>query len=391
MTDDVDLQGLSEFDIEAAMEQQDPDPRGDEEQIAFEVRRLLLHHEAKERFHRVLAARDAGEADLDVATLNEILARPPEAPYRAQGLIPSDASTLVVAQRKTGKTVLLLNLAHSLITGEPFLGRFEVLPVVGTVALLNYEVAAPQVARWAAQVGIPEDRFVLVNLRGCPNPLGSPTHRARLATRLRSHDVETVMVDPFANAFTGSKDIDAVEVRRFLSLLDVFARTEVGARDLVLSTHAGWNGERTRGSSAQEDWADSIITMAVKKDAEKGGPRFLHAFGRDVDVSEDRLHFEESTKRLSLTGAGSRRQSAVDEKIIELMDPVIEAVNQRPGMNGRELEESLRQDGKTFRKGDPSKAAQRAADRGFIKVEDHGRGKSKCYQPVPRPGWTPPP
>lgn len=392
MTDDVDLQLLSEFDIEAALEQQDPDTRAmDEDQIALEVRRLLLHHEAKERFHRALAAREVGEADLDVATLNEILARPPEAPYRAQGLIPSDASTLVVAQRKTGKTVLLLNLAHSLITGEPFLGRFEVLPVEGTVALLNYEVSAPQVARWAAQVGIPEDRFVLVNLRGCPNPLGSPTHRARLATRLRSHGVETVMVDPFANAFTGSKDIDAVEVRRFLSLLDVFARTEVGARDLVLSAHAGWNGERTRGSSALEDWADSILTMATKKDAEKGGPRFLHAFGRDVDVSEDRLHFDESTKRLSLTGAGSRRQSAVDDKVNELMDDVIQAVHQLPGMNSSQLEDRLRKAGKKFQKGAPAKAAQRAAERRFIRVEDHGPGKPTCYFPAERPGWTPPP
>lgn len=392
MTDDVNLQWLSEVKSETALEPQDPSASADDEElIAREMHRLFIRHEAKERFHSALAAREAGEADLDVATLNEILARPPEAPYRVQGLIPSDASTLVVAQRKTGKTVLLLNLAHSLLTGEPFLGRFEVLPVAGTVALLNYEVSAPQVARWAAQVGVPEDRLILVNLRGGPNPLGSPTRRARLASRLRTHDVETVMLDPFANAFTGANDNDAVEVRRFLSLLDVFARTEVGARDLVLSTHAGWNGERTRGSSAQEDWADSIITMAVKKDAEKGGPRFLRAFGRDVDVSEDRLHFEESTKRLSLTGAGSRRQSAVDDKVNELMDDVVEAVNQRPGINGRELEDRLRQGGKNFQKGAPAKAAQRAAERGFITVEDHGPGKSKCYQPAPRPGWFPPP
>src|SRR5687768_13005377 len=54
---------------------------------------------------------------------------------------------------------------------------------------------------------------------------------------------------------------DPGEVGAWLIGLDQFTRTEVGALDLVLATHAGWNGERTRGSSALEDWADSIITM----------------------------------------------------------------------------------------------------------------------------------
>lgn len=384
MTTDINLDWLSEDTPETS-----PEPRertssaDDEEDIAREMRRLYIRHEANERWQRTLAARNLGEADIDVATLDEVLSRPPGAPYRVAGMIPSDASTLVVAQRKSGKTVLLLNLAHSLITGEPFLGRFEVLPVEGTVAFLNYEVSAQQLARWAAEIGVPQERLVLGNLRGVPNPLASPTHRVRLANSLREHGVETLMVDPFASAFTGIKDIDAGEVRRFLSLLDVFTRKEVGARDLVLSAHAGWKGERTRGSSALEDWADSIVTI-VRKEGEAA--RYLHAFGRDVEVSEDRLDFDECTKRLSLTGAGSRRQAALTAKADDLMEVVLEVIREEPGINSRDLEDRLRQRGEKFQKGAPARSAKRAAERRFVRVEALGPGKPTRFYP-PSPLW----
>jgi len=66
--------------------------------------------------------------------------------------MPSSAGTLVVAQRKTGKTSLVLNCARSLITGEPFLGEFEVQKISGRVGILNYEMSAGQLGGWAAQV-----------------------------------------------------------------------------------------------------------------------------------------------------------------------------------------------------------------------------------------------
>jgi hypothetical protein len=56
-----------------------------------------------------------------------------------------------------------------------------------------------------------------------------------------------------------------------LTGLDMFARSEVGARDLIVTTYAGWNGERSRGSAALEDRADSIITLTR---AEDGTPTY---------------------------------------------------------------------------------------------------------------------
>ena len=54
----------------------------------------------------------------------------------------------IVGQRKVGKTSLIGDLTRSLLTGEAFLGRFEVVKVSGTVAILNYEVSGWQAASW---------------------------------------------------------------------------------------------------------------------------------------------------------------------------------------------------------------------------------------------------
>lgn len=189
----------------------------------------------------------------DAGTLGEVLARPPRPANRVEDLIPWNGSTLLAAQRKTGKTTAVLNLSRSLLTGEPFLGRFGVRPISGDVCLLNYEVSGEQLARWAHDVGVDPDRFYLVNLRGRRNPMATAEDREQLASLLRLRGVESLIVDPFGRAFTGVSQNDAGEVGAFLVGLDQFARSDVGALDLVLTAHAGWNGERTRGSSALED------------------------------------------------------------------------------------------------------------------------------------------
>lgn len=139
----------------------------------------------------------------DAGTLAEVLARPADPAHRVEGLIPWASSTLVVAQRKTGKTTLMLNLARCLLSGEDFLQTFPVQPVTGTVAILNFEVTGAMLAGWAREVGVPEDRLLLVNLRGRRNPLRVPEDRQQLATLLRAHQVEALIVDPFGRAYAG--------------------------------------------------------------------------------------------------------------------------------------------------------------------------------------------
>lgn len=265
-----------------------------------------------------------------VMTLTEVLALPPAPPYRIEPLMPSDGSTLVVAQRKAGKTTFLLNLAMALLTGRPLLGAYRVLPLSGAVAVLNFEVDALTFGRWAADHGLsaPElaERFLIVNLRGRANPLADDDAAAVLAAELRRCGVETLIVDPFGQAYTSPDQNSAGEVAAWLRRLSVFAREQVGARDLILSVHAGWSEDgRVRGSSALEDWPDVIVRL--KRD-ETTGVTSLSALGRDVEIAETVTAYDVVSRTVTLgSGSPARAKSLrlaedVHRWLLEQTEPV---------------------------------------------------------------------
>lgn len=344
--------------------------------VAAEAHRIRVREAARQLVDR---ENTPPAEPFDAGTLADILARPPEPPFRVENLIPADGGTLIVAQRKTGKTTWNLNLVHSLITGQDFLGTFGVRPVTGKVAILNYEVSGAALARWSHEVGIDHQRFYIVNLRGRRNPLTDPDDRARLAQELRNQDVESLIVDPFGRAYNGKSQNDPGEVGAWLVDLDLFARAEVGARDLILAAHAGWNGERTRGSSALEDWADAIITLT--RDPDDESLRFMKAQGRDVDLDEDELGFDETTRRLSLTGNGSRKQRATSQKTAGVLAEIVETLKVSPGYNTSELERSLRARGVPLQKGDVAKACKVGLDNGTLQMELGPRGAKQYHLP----------
>jgi hypothetical protein len=363
------------------------DPEFDAE-IAAELRKLKVRQAAKEAFR---ADSEPPAPTFDAGTLAEILARPAKPPMRVEGMIPWDASTLFVAMRKTGKTTVVLNLIRSLLTGEAFLGTYAVIPVKGAIAILNYEVSASMLARWADDHGIDRERLYLVNLRNRRNPLSHADDRARLAADLRSRGVESLIVDPFGRAYTGKNQFDPGEVSGFLMDLDLFARSEAGAKDVVLTTHAGWTGERSRGSSALEDWADSIVT--VTRDSKDESQRFLHAMGRDVEIEEDRLDFDAVTRTLRMSGTGPRKKRVDDRRNADLDALVLRAVHGEPGIGVAQLVEAIRiMDGApTFRDGDVSKAAKRLEKLGHLRIKSGGPGTKSCHFATPSNPFQPVP
>jgi len=371
--------------LEPWVDQVNPDDEL-ERQISFNLRvteaadRLRISDAARERIAAEKATANPAPP-FDAGTLGEVLARPPSAPYRVEDLIPHQAGTLLTAARKAGKTTTELNLARCLLTGEDFLGRFGVRPLVGNVAILNFEVSGATLARWAHEHQIDQDRLLLVNLRGRRNPLPHPQDRAALAGWLRKHDIESLIVDPFGRAYTGKSQNDPGEVTAWLVDLDVFARDEAGALDLLLTAHAGWNAERTRGASALEDWADSI--MWLTRDPDDDTQRYLRAEGRDVLVDEDRLLYDSTTRSLALAGTGSRKKTRDTRKVDDLAVFVRRAAGQIPGASTAQLVKEIRKmgDAPTFQDRDVSKAAQIAAERGFLRIEDNGPGKAKQHYP----------
>ncbi len=373
---DADADAAAEADLERAAAW--------ERDVDAEAHRLRVREAARQK----VDAERLGGLDVpafDAGLLGDILIRPGDLSWRIEGLLPSGGRMLTSAQRKAGKTTYLLSLARVLILGGDFLGSFPVTPITGRVGILNYEVTGKQLAAWADDVGVPRDRLYLVNLRGRRNPLGNDQDRELLVERLRAHDVEVLMVDPFGRAFTGQDQNANSQVTPFLADLDGFA-DDAGCSEVILTAHAGWDGERTRNSSALEDWPDSIVTIVRGKDDDER-LRYLRAIGRDVEVEEDRLDYDQRTRRLTLTGAGSRKAAAADRKLDELTAAVIDVVAESPGLNVSQVTAALKQRGVGFRTHEPSKALARAVDREQLHRAD-GPNNSKLHYPS---GREPPP
>jgi hypothetical protein len=223
-----------------------------------------------------------------------------------------------------------------------------------------------------------------VNVRGRRNPLAHEDDRARLSEQLRANEVDALMVDPFGRAYVGKSQNDPGEVGAWLADLDRFARGDCEVTDLVVSAHAGWEGERARGASALEDWGDSIITLN-RPDDRDDPTRYLRAAGRDVEVEEDALAYDPATRRLTLTGTGSRRQAADQKRAEELVPMVAAVVKKDPECSQAAIEKAV-----PGRRDSVREAIGEAIDRGLI--ERVKMGRAWAHTPTspdlapPRPG-----
>jgi len=274
-----------------------------ERMVQHEVLRMEVREVARERYAEVRAEKqlaDNPELEAPIRTAADVLTDEPPEPGRIDRLLPWNSSMLLVAQRKTGKTIWLCNLAHSLLTGEKFLNEFAVRALEPTqkVAFLNFEVNGPMLADDLSRRGVPLDRVLQVDLRGRLNPFKHKSVRAKLTKALVSHNVGAIFVDTFAQAFTGESQNDTADVGNWLRELNEWVRAEVGAIDLVLTAHAGWDGDRARGSSALEDWADSIVHLRRTDKDDMTSMRQMRATGReDVHLEWGNLPFDQEERR----------------------------------------------------------------------------------------------
>lgn len=328
----------------------------------------LAHYDLKVRdaARRMLAEENSPPrtplAD-DSGTLADML-RLPQMQWRIDRLLPDQGRMIVVAARKTGKTTLLGNITRSLLTGQPLLGRLDVRKTSGTVTVLNYEVSGRQLADWFDDLLVPHDTCHLVNLRGRRNPLADDTGRAELVELLTRIGTEVLVVDPFGRAYTGDDQNSAGSVAAWLGTLDQIA-TEAGCSEIVMAVHAGWGDTgRARGSSALEDWPDTIIAMSSDDD----GTRYLSAEGRDVDIDEDALTYDHATRSLALTGTGGRKAAKHEKLLADVVEQIVEHVTDHPGATINDLAEALGRGKQTI-----AEASDRAVNRARLHVKKDGR------------------
>jgi hypothetical protein len=216
--------------------------------------------------------------------------------------------------------------------------------VSGTVALLDFEMSPRQLDAWLdAQRIHHDDRVHVESLRGNAaafNLLDEAT-RKQWADQLRERQVACLIVDclrPILDALGLDEHHDA---GRFLQALDALLR-EAGVSDCLVVHHMGHGGERSRGDSRLRDWPD-VEWRLVRQDEDPASPRFISAYGRDVDISESRLAYDPPTRRLTLND-GSRRDEVIRrslEDVLGVLDATEKPLSKRSIEIGCEAAGSL--------------------------------------------------
>ena len=96
--------------------------------------------------------------------------------------------------------------------------------------------------------------------------------------------------------------------------------------------------------------------------------RYLKAIGRDVELEEDRLDYDQGTRRLTLAGTGSRKASAAKHHGEELELAAHAVIKKRPGIKAGEIGPDVKDLGISFQRGEEMRAVARLIDRGLVVV-----------------------
>lgn len=307
-------------------------------EVSIEARKLR----AREQARRILKQEQAGSQGErpPIKLGNAFLAEPDEATtFRLAELLPTGGRVILAAQYKAGKTTLMGNLVRSLVDGEPFLDRFDVLTPARRVVVVDNELSEPMMRRWLRDQDIVgTDRFAAVSLRGKVSTFDILDREVRRewAGALGDIGADVLILDclrPVLDALGLDENTDA---GRFLVAFDELLN-EACIGEAVVVHHMGHNGERSRGASRLRDWPD-VEWRLVRQDTEDpASPRYFSAYGRDVEVGESLLGYDPIRRRLTLSG-GNRRQAAARDVLPAVLDLL---ASNPDGLSKRNIEKHL--------------------------------------------------
>ena len=331
----------------------DFDPDGYE--IQERLHRLRINHEARRLLDQEL------HPDIEVPPiklLTDLLAEPDDpVHYRVEHLALDGARVMLSAAYKAGKTTLVANLLRAMVDGEKFLGCFEVKIPAKRIVLIDCELDEATLRRWLREQGIVNtDAICTVALRGRLSSFNLLEDRCRdrWTQRLSDLGCDYLVLDclrPVLDALNLDENRDA---GKFLVPFDTML-TGAGVANACVVQHMGHTGERSRGDSRLQDWPDAIWRL-VRETDEPDSARFFSAFGRDVNVAEGRLSFDQ--RRLSYT-AGNRNDVKTEAAVTAVLTLLSgDALQGGDGLSGSALERDLG--------GDHTQKAVRAAIRKLV-------------------------
>ncbi|MBT2566575.1 bifunctional DNA primase/polymerase [Arthrobacter sp. ISL-85] len=310
--------------------------------VAERLLQLRVQDDAARMFRQ---QRDGGTgAKPELVKLAALLDEPDESEdYRVDALWPTGGRVVLAAQYKAGKSTAVGNVLRSLADGADLFGRYRT-GQAARVVLIDNELHRKTLRRWLRGQGIGNvDAVELVPLRGRVSEFDilDPSVRAEWVRLIQGADV--VVLDclrPVLDALGLSEDKDA---GRFLVAFDALLEA-AGVGEAMVVHHMGHNGERSRGDSRILDWPDATWKIVKQDQDNPSGPRYFSAFGRDVDVPEAGLAFDETTRHLTLTEA-TRKEAKAEEAL----PAVLSALTGVNALSGRQVEEALKDSGHTRR------------------------------------------
>jgi hypothetical protein len=342
--------------------------RQTESEITAQLEKLRIRHEAQKRLNSEITRQHPFDLPKEGWTADDFLEESEEAPEPViAGLHYRGNNTLLVAEYKTGKTTLEINLARALVDGVPFLGQFETHLPYGKVAFLNYEMHKNQFRHWLNQTTIENtDRIVPLNLRGWNLPFWDDKEMNRMAEWLLKNEVGFIIMDPAARAWRGLVDNegDNIQLSAFFGAIDELKRLG-DVSNLLLAVHTPRDtesGRRARGGGEIEAWPDGNWYLSKVRGSRM---RAMEAEGRDIDLPETALEFDEDTRELTATG------TTTDLKIDQGVKEAVAAVKEHGVFEGtKSFVQALKGSGESRRK-----SIKIGVERGLIKERIVGQKK----------------
>jgi hypothetical protein len=303
--------------------------------VNTELYKLHVRNEARRRFNSEIAG-DTFRFSAPGWTLKDELERPDTEPiYRVEALHTTGGNVLLVATYKAGKTILVLNLAKALVDGITFLGKYEVTPLDGKVAIWNYELTRAMWNRWARDLNIQnQERIVVEHLRGRGiTPIWDPDFQERTVEWMLANEVQFWILDPTAVAWRGlmQGEGDNIGAATFLAAVDE-VKQRASITEAVLTHHTGRveqkeDEERARGATRLEDWMDAGWYLTKEREQ-----RYLRAQGRDVEQEPLALNYNDETREVTVSGLTKQeaREDAGRHAVVEAMVQLAKRGNERP-------------------------------------------------------------
>jgi hypothetical protein len=167
---------------------------------------------------RFFSLADACDGDILAIgdTLDRVSDKPTHVSFLVPGLIPRGVVTLLLGDKKTGKSAIAMELAVAIARKESHWLGFPLAPCKGHAVYLLGEDAPGEAARRVQRMagGETPDLLYVIPADG--------TELDGLLETLKKHKVDCLIVDPARKYHTGNED-DSTEISNMLNKLQTFA------------------------------------------------------------------------------------------------------------------------------------------------------------------------